>query len=290
MLIKDELLYSLNDCKYRIENLLNLIDENNYEAFFIYSFSIFESAILYINRYILITFPKKIDKKFDINAIKSDMINNPYDKNNIELLVESYLNKVEKGSLFNLLSILQKNCRIEIDLINEKENINHINKLRNELIHDYYGYKNPSYKSSDVIKEYIKIMVKYTDKLIEKIGDKYRNCTRKKFVEGFWNKVFDTPLLPFDKCITFKEDTMSCESICINIDHIQSVIGSLSSSEKFFLSIILQQYSSNINEIFFRFSDIPMLVSISQENQKKIYYLLETFRKHPYLFNGMDMK
>ncbi len=67
------------------------------------------------------------------------MIENPYDRNNIELLVERYLNKISKESLFNLLTIMQENCSLKIDL--DEENINKINKLRNEFVHDYYGYK-----------------------------------------------------------------------------------------------------------------------------------------------------
>lgn len=74
MLIKDELLSSLKDSKHRIEKLIKLIDDNNYEALFIYSYSIFESALLNVNRVILISFPQKIDKKFDINEIKISMI------------------------------------------------------------------------------------------------------------------------------------------------------------------------------------------------------------------------
>lgn len=45
MLIKDKLLSSLQDSKQRIEELIKIIDDNNCEAFFIYSYSIFESTI-----------------------------------------------------------------------------------------------------------------------------------------------------------------------------------------------------------------------------------------------------
>ena len=124
MLIKDELLSSLKDSKHRIEELIKIIDDNNCEAFFIYSYSIFESTILNVNRVMLISFPQKIDKKFDINELKRSMIENPYDRNNIELLVERYLNKISKESLLNLLTIMQENCSIKIDL--DEENINKI--------------------------------------------------------------------------------------------------------------------------------------------------------------------
>lgn len=288
MLIKDELLSSLKDSKHRIEELIKIIDDNNCEAFFIYSYSIFESTILNVNRVMLISFPQKIDKKFDINELKRSMIENPYDRNNIELLVERYLNKISKESLFNLLTIMQENCSIKIDF--DEENINKINKLRNEFVHDYYGYKNTDSMSNVKIKEYIGFLNLYIDEIIEKINCKYSKYTRKKFVERFWSRVFDTPLLPYEKCIYFRKGLFGGEVVGFNIDYLKTKVRGLSSSEKFFLSIILHQYSTTINEILFKFSDIPMLVSIDHNNQKKLNYIIDVFRVHPYLFNGKNMQ
>ena len=146
-------------------------------------YCLFEITILNVNRVMLISFPQKIDKKFDINELKSSMIENYYDRNNIELLVERYLNKILKEFLFNLLTIMQENCSIKIDL--DEENINKINKLRNEIVNDYYGYKNTDSISNVKIKEYIGFLNLYMDEIIEKINCKYSKYTRKKFVERF---------------------------------------------------------------------------------------------------------
>lgn len=131
----------------------------------------------------LISFPQKNDNKFYINELKSSMIENHYDRNNIELLVERYLNKILKASLFNLLTIMQENCSIKIDL--DEENINKINELRNECVNDYYGYKNTDSISNVKIKEYIGFLNLYMDEIIEKINCKYSKYTRKNLLKDF---------------------------------------------------------------------------------------------------------
>lgn len=110
----------------------------------------------------------------------------------------------------------------------------------------------------------------YMDEIIENINYKYSNYTRKKFVERFWSRIFDTPSLPYEKCIYFRKGLFGGEVVGFNIDYIKTKVRGLSSSEKFFLSIILHQYSTTVNEILFKFSDIPMLVSIDHNNQKNL--------------------
>lgn len=51
---------------------------------------------------------------------------------------------------------------------------------------------------------------------------------------------------------------------------------------------MLQQYSSSINDRFFKFSDIPMLVSVSDKNN--VYMILHVMDLYPHLFNGMNIE
>ena len=292
MLIRDELLYTLCHSKHRIEELIVCLDENNHEAFYMYSFSIFESSLLYINRTILISFPQKINRKFDLNEAKNDLIKYPYHESNTKLIVNAYLKKLPKGSLYDLLLEVNNNCGLKLNIINEKDIINEMNKLRNDLIHEYYMYKekNKSVSESiEKIKLYMYTLIRFIDELTNKLGEKYKKYTKKAFVKRFWNRIFNTPLLPFDKCVCFREVFTEKEQILFNAEYLEYIVDNLSSSEKFFLALIIQQFSPSLNDRFFNFASIPMLISIDENNKDKIYYILDVFKEHPYLFNGMKM-
>lgn len=293
LLIKDELVENLFDSKKRIIKLLANMGEDNYEAFYLYSFSIFESVLLDIVKTILIAFPEKIDKTHDINVIRNGLYENPYERNHLEVIVESYTNSISKGSLNELLKIVEDKCSIWLDLEKDKHVISSMNKLRNLLTHDYYSKSNSSREDSRgiaSIENFMKKLISYIEKIINEIENKYNKYTRKKYVEVFWNKIFETPILPFDQCIYFLQRDNDRVQVQLNVEYIRTAVKSISSSEKFFLSLVIQQFSTTLNDTIFKFSDIPMLVSLDDISRQKVNFILDEFRKHPHLLNGMEMK
>lgn len=119
---------------------------------------------------------------------------------------------------------------------------------------------------------------------------KYHKYTKYRLIKDLWEDIFDTLLLKFDECIIIRPHVFNKNNkvVGINIDHLDRVAKSISSSEKFFLSLLLQQYSCSINDRYFKFSDIPSLVSITSKS--KINKILHVFSIYPHLFNGESIE
>ncbi|WP_339235164.1 hypothetical protein [Oceanobacillus sp. FSL W7-1281] len=98
----------------------------------------------------------------------------------------------------------------------------------------------------------------------------------------------ETPLLKFEDCILIRESAVfekKTSVVGFNFEHIKKVSASISSSEKLYLSMLLQQYNTSINSDLFNSNDIPMLVSIA--SNEKIHLFLHVMSIYPHLFNGM---
>lgn len=70
-----------NDLKVNIEKIKDMsaqLDKNNYEAFFVYSFALFESSICEALRRILAAFPEKLSDEKQPKLKNSDIFNNIY--------------------------------------------------------------------------------------------------------------------------------------------------------------------------------------------------------------------
>jgi len=119
---------------------------------------------------------------------------------------------------------------------------------------------------------------------------KYKKYTKYKLIKDLWDNVFQTPLLRFEDCIIMRNSAIgdNCKKVVgFNFEHIKNISNSISSGEKFFLALLLQQYSGSVNDQFFMFKDIPSLVSVWPK-----YILndvLQVFSVYPNLFNGMDI-
>ncbi|WP_313162648.1 hypothetical protein [Sedimentibacter sp.] len=298
--ICEELVNNLESSINRIKKIQMNVDANNYEAYFIYAFALFESAFCGAIRHILGAFPEKINREKYLSLSSEDICNNLFAPQVIfETLIENEIRKVSKGSALKI--VVEAERIFAIKLSYDTKHLEDISIIRNQITHentpsrqDNRIIESKHLEKREIIEKCKKDIIYLSDILLEfsiKIKGKYSKYTKYKMLKEFWDTLFDSPLLRCEDCIFLREEVASNSNkkvVGFNFDHIKRVSNSISSSEKFFLSILFQQYSQNINERFFRFSDIPMLVSIS--DKKKIYLFLHVMVLYPYLFNGMNMR
>lgn len=298
--ICEELVNNLESNISRIKKVQPDIDANNYEAYFIYAFALFESAFCEAIRHILGAFPEKINSEKYLSLSAEDICNNLFSPQGIfETLIENQIGKVSKGSALKIVVETESICAIKLSY--DIKRLETISFIRNQITHENTpsrqvgwnkGSRHPD--KEEVVENCKKDIAYLLDVLVEfsiRMKEKYNKYTKYKMLKEFWNTMFDTPLLRFEDCIFLRVEAIWSSGkkvVGFNFDHIKKVSNGISSSEKFFLSILLQQYSQSINEKFFKFSDIPMLVSIS--GKKEIYIFLHVMTLYPYLFNGMSME
>lgn len=298
--ICEELVNNLESNISRIKKIQPNIDANNYEAYFIYAFALFESAFCEAIRHILGAFPEKINREKHLPLSAEDICNNLFSPQEIfETLIENQIRKVSKGSALKIVVESESICAIK--LAYDIKRLEIISFIRNQITHENtpssqvnWNKKSRHLDKREIVENYKKDIAYLLEILVEfstKIKGKYNKYTKYKMLKEFWNTLFDTPLLRFEDCVFLREEAIwnsGKKVVGFNFDHIKKASNGISSGEKFFLSILLQQYSQSINEKFFKFSDIPMLVSIS--DKKKIYIFLHIMTLYPYLFNGMSME
>lgn len=298
--ICEELINNIESNINKIKKIPTNIDKDNYEAYFIYAFALFESALSEAIRHILRSFPEKINSEKNLLLSAKDIYTNMFSpQKNLETLVENEIRKVSKGSATKIVTEAEIVCAVQ--LLYDIKRLESISATRNQITHENTPSRQNNYTRVSKLKNETKItencindisyLLSILNEFAIKIKEKYGKYTRYKMLKEFWNTLFSTPLLRFEDCVFIREDIIIGDSnkkiVGFNFEHIKKVSNNISSSEKFFLSIILQQYSTSINERFFKFSDIPMLVSIS--DKEKIYLLLHVMTLYPHLFNGMNM-
>lgn len=297
-------------CKELIENLkvnINKIEEINVkvndkkyeaEAFFIYAFALFESAICESIRHILTVFPEKISSEKNSKLKLKDIYNNISTPQYIlHALVEAEIKSIRKGDVKSLLDKAKEMCSVELKYSDEL--LENISLVRNKLTHDNTisnqqyilgeKYFNTSNFKIEKYKEYIVSLLDILRRYSDSIELKYKKYSKYKLVKELWERVFRTPLLRFEDCITIRNsfENDNTKVIGLKFEHIKSVSKSISSSEKFYLSLLLQQYSGSVNDQFYKFNDIPALVSISSKDL--LNEVLQVFSIYPNLFNGMHI-
>ena len=285
--ICEELINNLESNINKIKKIESMIDKNNGEAYFIYAFALFESALFEAIRHMFRAFPEKINSKKQLILSAEEIYSNIFSPQDIfETLVENEIKKESKGSAKIVVEKAENICAIKLSY--EVKRLDNISAKRNQITHE-----NTPSRQSDLNEDFKSDIAYLLDLLAEfslRIKERYSKYTKYKMLKDFWSILFDTPLLVFENCVFLRKDFMDSKSkiVGFNFDYIKKASKSISSSEKFFLSIILQQYSQNINEGLFKFSDIPMLISIS--DKKKIYIFLHVMAIYPYLFNGMNIE
>lgn len=293
--ICEELINNLESNISKIKKIQSKIDRDNYEAYFIYTFALFESALCEAIRHIFRAFPEKINSEKQLPLTVKDIYINEFSSRNIfETLVENEIKKLNKGSAKKIVAEAESICAVQLSY--DTKRLDSISAIRNQITHE-----NTPLRQANLIKNELEITENYKKDidylliiLIDfslQIKEVYSKYTKYELLKEFWNALFCTPLLRFEDCVLIREGAIGESKkkvVGFNFDHIGKVSNSISSGEKFFLSILLQQYSQSINERFFKFSDIPMLVSIS--DKKKLYIFLHVMTLYPYLFNGMSIE
>lgn len=294
----EELINDLRANFEKIKEMFEQLNKQNYEAFFVYSFALFESSICEILRRILAAFPEKLSDEKQPKLKYSDIFKNIYSSNYILYsIIDAEIKSISKGDAVTLLQKMQK--LISIELSYNKIFIDEVSKYRNRLAHDNTasnreyilgsgGRKNDGF-SLEKAKTLINVLMNVLSELEMVLNAKYQKYTKYKLIKDLWEDIFKTPLLKFEDCIQIRKSTMDMETnvVGLNFEHLKKSARSISSGEKFFLSLLLQQYSGRINDQFFTFSDIPSLASVTSKS--KINKILHVFDIYPNLFNGVHI-
>jgi len=131
----EALLENLNVNIIKIQEAFNEVNNKNYEAFFIYSFGLFESAVCEIIRHILTIFPEKILREKFPKLKLVDIYNNISSPQYIlYTLVDAEVKSIRKGDAKSLLDEAKNICSIEINY--DEKLLYNISKQRNKLIHE----------------------------------------------------------------------------------------------------------------------------------------------------------
>lgn len=295
-----ELMKNLKVNIEKIEEAYKQANDKNYEAFFIYTFALFESAVCESMRHILIAFPEKIpSEKYPKLKLKDIYSNISSPQYILYTLVNAEIKSIRKGDVKFLLDEAKDICSIELKY--NEESLDNISSERNKLTHDNTisnqqyilgeGYSNTSnFFNVDKCRKNIMFLLDILRDFSSKLELKYQKYTKFKLVKELWESVFDTPLLRFEDCIVIRNwafENNNKKVVGFNFEHIKSVSKSISSGEKFYLAILLQQYSCSANDQFFKFNDIPALVSVS--SKYLLNDILQVFSVYPNLFNGMNI-
>lgn len=202
-----------------------------------------------------------------------------------------------KGNALALLQIAQS--LMAIGLTFNRSAIEEVSEYRNRLVHDNtisnreYILGGRTVNSNPFSLEKANILIDILTKVLSELElclkTKYQKYTKFKLIKDLWEEIFATSLLKFEDCILIRRGAFDKNTnvVGINFDHLETVVKSISSGEKFFLSLLLQQYSGSINDRYFKFEDIPSLVSISSNT--KINKILHVFNIYPNLFNGVSI-
>ena len=293
----EELINNLKTNIDKIRQLQEKIDSENYEAYLIYSFALFESAICEAVRHILSSFPEKLSNQKQLSISAETIYNNIFSSKNIlDSLISEEIKQIGKGSAQILMAKAKSICSIEV--LYEPRRLEEISYYRNVLTHEntpskqeyLVGHSYSEKRKYNIVqaKEDIAYLLCVLQAFSAAIVKKYAKYTRYYLLKSLWNELFDTPLLLFEDCVCIRDSSFGSSSkkvVGFKVDHLKKVSKSISSSEKFFLAILLHQYNDSINAELFSCRDIPMLVSISAK--EKIYLFLHIMSVYPHLFNGM---
>ncbi|MGE4273803.1 MAG: hypothetical protein AB7E31_13230 [Desulfitobacterium sp.] len=294
--ICEEWVYPINNNADRIQSAIDAITDDNKDMNYLFAFSLFESALSEALRQYLFAFPEKLaksdDRKFDVSHI----YNNLYNPRKLWLeIVNDEIKKQSRGSAQSQLDdVIQ---RFSVSFPFDREYLQAISGLRNLIAHEnslseqhyvYGGYR-PDYRKSNVsdtndYKAKMLYLKTILVELVETLREKYGKYTAVKFVEEFWNYIFGTPVLPFSRAvITYEQKlgtnvTVTCRP---NFEYIDGIYQTLSSTEKFYLSMILLQYSGNVVDRYYKFGDLPTLIG---RDKSVFVWFLQVLDVFPYLF------
>lgn len=287
----EDIVKFVDSLQNELREVVSDINEKNKNAYFIYSYSVFESVITEILRYYFVAFPEKLDKTISID--KEIIINNSITNELLIEIINSYIRRYSSDKLYAYLSFFSKNLSINILENISEEAISNISKSRNIIVHDNYRKKlffghiyNISVSNdisiSDII-GYSGIFINILGIIRSEIIRVYKGYTKEKLMRSVWDYAFNTSLLRFDDIWSFDDSG----ALRINkIENIKENISSISKSEHLLLAVFLQQYNEDINNVLNPYEKIPMLVGLDSENKKKLVDIITFFSYYPLFLCG----
>lgn len=295
-----ELINNLDANIGKIKEIQPKVDKYNYEAYFIFAFALFESALCEAMRHMLSAFPEKINSEKQFTLSSDVLYKNMFSPQMIlSSLIDSEIKKISKGSAHAVIAEAERICAIQA--LHERNRLEEISHFRNLLTHantpskgEYLlGLQSESknHFTLELAKRDIAYLIDVLESFALEIANKYRKYTVVRLLQDLWNTLFNSPLLRFEDCVLIRAGaTGNTEKkiVGFHFDYIEKISNSISSGEKFLLSMVLQQYSVSLNDQYYKFRDIPMLVTMG--DKRNLYMFLHVMTVYPYLFNGMDMK
>ncbi|HQK54288.1 MAG TPA: hypothetical protein PLA73_08620 [Sedimentibacter sp.] len=268
------------------------------EALYIYAFSLFESTLSESVRHFLSAFPEKMGKMKEKLNFQS-MYEHPfYSGYFLTELVDEEVERLNKGDAKKMLCSSLRTFDIkdnefnkyfaDLEIISDKRNklVHETARITNDYIHSPRYNKEIDKKiSNELYSQHLEVMVNVLSHFKIELANKYGKYTKRKLLCDLWNEVFSnsytkkaTPLLPFEKCFS------SGETIHLNIEYLETVKDSISSSEQYFLSLFLQNHNGTLQQEWFK--RLPGFVSI--DDKEKIYQILHLFIIYPLLLQGAE--
>lgn len=176
----------------------------------------------------------------------------------------------------------------DLDIISDNRNklVHEIARVTNDYIHSPRNIREKGVEiSNELYSQHLEVMINVLSDFQMEFAKKYVKYTKRKLLHDLWNEVFSnsfpqkvTPLLPFERCFS------SGETIHLNIEYLETVKDSISSSEQYFLSLFLQNHNGTLQQEWFK--QLPGFVSISDKG--KIYQILHLFLIYPLLLQGEE--
>ncbi len=286
-----EVIKTINKSIEVVNKDTNEFDEEFMKAWYIYTYSVFESTLTEILRYYLLAFPEKMDKNITIS--KEQLSASPLTSDVTLDIIQSFIRGYSSDTLVSYISFFTKTLAISVNVNDDK--IQQIAKKRNIIVHDSFslvnnhkhiGSENRMDMKNAELEEGVKYLKELLVEMAKQIQNKYENYTFEKVCRTIWEETFSTPLLKFD-------DVWSIDGGVIHIKDFEGAkkkYNCLSSSEKTLLSIFIHQYSDTLNDQLFRFRDISAICSLDINSRKKVINIIQLFIAHPHLFSGKNLK
>lgn len=285
--INDNVTSFISKQQEEIKKVSSDVDEKFIKPMFTYSYSVFESTITEIFRYYLYAFPYKIEKNIVVD--KNKLISTSLTQDILEESIDSYIRTFSAKPLADYLKTFCRTLDIKVPI--NKSEIEEISNMRNIIVHDSSKrYLRLLHTSNEAItynlplskfQKYIATMLNILEEISNKISEKYVRYTYEKLVHEVWENVFTSPLLEFNKVWKIHEGRL-----VISSEYLENIIDCISSSERLFLAVFLQQYNDTLNKSLHLFNHIPAFVSLDFNSKNKLVDLIAFFKYYPYTFNG----
>jgi hypothetical protein len=258
-------------------------DENTWclNALYVYCYAIFESTLYKSFERILKAFPDRIKLKEKNEDIKAQLSESALTYGVVDTAAVAFAKSFAYGELIEVLDAYNNVLQIGLNKSKVRDeqwytDLDNYKLKRNAVIHtgsDKFEI------TKDTLLKCIEIVQFALKSILEKIECVYKKYTRRQLIKDTWDYVLGNRLPYAQYVVEIKDD-----SFYIKGDELNSHAGSLASSEKTLLFLLLLNYSSGIITDSKFYKDMKPFGSLSSENLNKIGYMLELFKCYPLLF------